>query len=262
VTLSERSEERYRRHLIIPELGAAGQEKLKTASVLVVGAGGLGSPTLYYLAGAGVGRLGVLDHDVVELSNLHRQPLHNTADVGAAKTASAAAKLRALNPEIEVVEHRTGFTPENAAAMIADYDVIVDAVDNFAARYLLNDACVLGGKTLVEAGILRFTGIAMTIRGGETTCYRCVFPQMPVDGLAPSGAQAGVFGPTPGVIGAVQAAEAIKVLVGFGRPLFDRLLTFDAADLSFTEVAVARDPACPVCGEQPTITTLEGWAAS
>jgi molybdopterin/thiamine biosynthesis adenylyltransferase len=262
VTLSEQSEERYRRHVIIPELGEAGQEKLKAASVLVVGAGGLGSPALYYLAGAGVGRLGVLDRDVVELSNLHRQPLHHTADIGGAKTASAAAKLRALNPEIEVVEHRTGLAPENAAELIAGYDVIVDAVDNFAARYLLNDACVLGGKTLVEAGILRFTGIVMTIRGGETTCYRCVFPQMPVDGLAPSGAQAGVFGPTPGVIGAVQAAEAIKVLVGFGRPLYDRLLTFDAADLSFVEVAVARDPACPVCGRQPTITTLKGWKAS
>jgi molybdopterin/thiamine biosynthesis adenylyltransferase len=262
VTLSEQERERYRRHLIIPELGVAGQEKLKAASALVVGAGGLGSPALYYLAGAGVGRLGVLDLDVVELSNLHRQPLHSTADIGGAKTMSAAAKLHALNPEIDVVEHRVCFAPENAAELIAGYDVVVDAVDNFAARYLLNDACVLGGKTLVEAGILRFTGIAMTIAGGETACYRCVFPQMPIDGVAPGGAEAGVFGPVPGVIGAVQAAEAIKVLVGFGRPLFDRLLTFDAAELTFTEVAVVRDAACPVCGERPTITGLEGWVAS
>jgi len=173
---------RYRRHLVIPEIGLEGQRALGRASVLVVGAGGLGSPCLFYLAAAGVGRLGVLDHDVVEVSNLQRQIIHSTADIGRSKTVSAAAKLRALNPGVEVVEHRLRFGPETAADLMAGYDVVVTAVDNLPTRFFLNDACVLCGATLVEAAILRFVGLATTIRGGETACYRCLFPELPAEG--------------------------------------------------------------------------------
>ncbi|MBM3147724.1 MAG: HesA/MoeB/ThiF family protein [Actinobacteria bacterium] len=247
---------RYRRHLVIPEIGLEGQRALGRASVLVVGAGGLGSPCLFYLAAAGVGRLGVLDHDVVEVSNLQRQIIHSTADIGRSKTVSAAAKLRALNPGVEVVEHRLRFGPETAADLMAGYDVVVTAVDNLPTRFFLNDACVLCGATLVEAAILRFVGLATTIRGGETACYRCLFPELPAEGSVPSPAEAGVFGPVAGVMGCIQATEAIKVIVGAGRPLYDRLLQFDALEMTFEEVAVQRDPACPVCGEAPRITDL------
>ena len=253
MTLSDTQQERYRRHLVIPDLGPEGQEKVRAASVLVVGAGGLGSPALLYLAGAGVGRLGVVDGDVVELSNLHRQILHSTADLGRPKTTSAAETLRALNPEVEVVEHALRFDAEAASELVSSYDVIVTAVDNLPTRFLLNDTCVLLGKTLVEASILHFVGMAMTIKGGESACYRCVFPLEPAPVDVPTGAQAGVFGPVPGVIGAIQAIEVLKVIVGFGRPLYDRLLTFDAAALEFNEVELARDPTCPVCGEHPSI---------
>jgi adenylyltransferase/sulfurtransferase len=253
---------RYGRHLIIPEIGERGQEKLKRGSVLVVGAGGLGSPVLLYLAAAGVGRLGVLDSDVVELSNLQRQILHALEDLGRAKTESAAETLLALNPDVTVERHQTRFDASNARELVRDYDVVVDAVDNFDSRFLLNDACVLERRILVEGAILRFTGLAFTIKGGETACYRCLFPRPPQPGEAPTTAEAGVFGPVPGVIGAVQAAEAIKVLVGFGRLLCDRLLQVDLGDTTFTEVEIARDPACPVCGERPTITDLSGYEAT
>jgi len=262
MTLRDDQRRRYARHLVIPELGERGQEKLAAAGVLVVGAGGLGSPALYYLAAAGVGRLGVVDGDVVELSNLQRQILHTTADIGRPKVASAAEKLRALNPDVTVVEHHVRVSADSVLDLLAGHDVIVGAVDNFATRYLINDACVLAGATLVEGAILRFTGLAMTIAGGRTACYRCVFPAVPDDGALPSPAEAGVFGPVPGVIGAVQAAEVVKLVTGFGEPLFDRLLEFDAAAATFHEVKVAREPACPVCGERPTIRSPQDSMAA
>jgi adenylyltransferase/sulfurtransferase len=261
MTLTQDECSRYARHLVIPELGEAGQDKLAAASVLVVGTGGLGSPCLYYLAAAGVGRLGVLDDDVVELSNLQRQILHTSADIGRLKTTSAAEKLRALNPCIEVVEERERFGSANAAELVSGYDVVVTAVDNLPSRFMLNDACVLAGKTLVEAAILRFVGLAMTIKGGKTACYRCLFPALPIGGAAPTPAEAGVFGPVAGVMGCLQANEVVKVLTGIGRPLYDRLLQFDALEMSFDEVAVQRDASCPVCGERPRITDIASSAA-
>ena len=256
MSLTAEERQRYARHLVIPDLGEEGQEKLAASSVLVVGAGGLGSPVCYYLAAAGVGRLGLVDADVVELSNLQRQVLHSTADLGRPKVESAAEKLTALNPGVRVEPHRVRFTAATAEDLVSSYDVVVDGVDNFPARYLLNDACVLLRKTLVEGAILQFIGLAMTIRGGETACYRCVFPEMPAPGLSPSPAEAGVFGPVPGTIGSIQAAEAVKVITGVGEPLYDRMLQYDAAALSFQEVSVAREPGCPVCGDAPTITRL------
>jgi molybdopterin/thiamine biosynthesis adenylyltransferase len=258
MSLSDDERERYGRHLVIPDIGEEGQERLKRGSVLVVGTGGLGSPALLYLAAAGVGRLGLVDSDVVELSNLQRQILHATDDVGRLKTESGAQTLRALNPDVTIERHQVRFDARNARELVRGYDVMIDAVDNFESRFLLNDVCVLERRTLVEAGILRFTGLAFSIRGGETACYRCLFPREPRPGEAPTTSEAGVFGPVPGVLGAVQAAEAIKIIVGFGRPLYDRLLQIDLADMSFSEVEVARDPACPVCGERPTITDLHG----
>lgn len=256
MTLSAEDRQRYARHLVIPELGEAGQEKLAAASVVVVGVGGLGSPAAYYLAAAGVGRLGLVDADAVELSNLQRQVLHTTNDLGRRKVESAAEKLHALNPRVRVETHDVRFSAATAEAVLRDYDVVVTGVDNFPARFLLNDACVLLRKTLVEGAILQFVGLAMTIRGGETACYRCVFPEMPPPGSSPSPAEAGVFGPVPGTIGSIQACEAIKVITGVGEPLYDRLLQYDAAALSFQEVAVAREPTCPVCGLTPSITSL------
>jgi adenylyltransferase/sulfurtransferase len=247
---------RYLRHLVIPELGEGGQEKLRAARVLVVGAGGLGSPCLLYLAAAGVGRLGVVDFDVVELSNLQRQIIHTTDDIGRDKTLSAAEKVTALNPEVEVVRHQMHLDAGTVEALVQPYDVVVTAVDNLPARFLLNDACVLARKTLVEGAILRFVGLAMTIKGGESACYRCLFPEPPAPGATQSVAEAGVFGPVPGVIGAIQATEVIKIVTGIGRPLTGRLLQYDALEMSFDEVEVSRDPACPVCGEHPVITAV------
>lgn len=261
MTLDATARERYARQLVIPEIGEAGQAALGRASVLVVGAGGLGSPVLLYLAAAGVGRVGIVDADVVDHSNLQRQVIHSTPDIGRVKTESAAQKLTALNPSVEVERHHLLLDQHTVAGLVADYDVIVTAVDNLVARYLLNDACVLQGKPLVEGAILRFFGTAMTILGGRSACYRCLFPRRPALDAASSPAEAGVFGPVAGAIGAIQAAEAVKVLLGIGRPLVDRLLQYDALDMSFTEIAVSRDPACPVCGEHPRISDLVASAA-
>ncbi len=256
MSLSAEDRRRYSRHLAIPEFGEEGQAKLAASSVLVVGTGGLGSPVLLYLAAAGVGRLGFVDDDVVELSNLQRQVLHSTADLGRRKVDSAADTLHALNPGIELVRHDMRFSAETAETLLGDYDVIVTAVDNFPARFLLNDACVLLRKTLVEGAILRFIGLAMTIRGGETACYRCVFPEMPATASVPSPADAGVFGPVAGTVGCIQACEVVKVVTGIGEPLYDRLLQFDAAEMTFQEVVLSREPDCPVCGREPAITSL------
>jgi molybdopterin/thiamine biosynthesis adenylyltransferase len=247
---------RYARHLLLPELDEAAHERLRAARVLVVGIGGLASPALYYLAAAGVGHLGLVDGDVVEASNLQRQILHFTPDIGRPKTDSAAEKLRALNPTIAVKTHATRLTAANALELIAGYDIVVTGVDNFPTRYLLNDAVVMTGKTLVEGAVLQFSGIAMTIRGGETACYRCLFPQAPPDGTVPGAAEAGVFGPAAGLIGVIQATEVLKVAAGFGRPLFNRALFIDLLEFSFDDIPVRRDPACPVCGTAPTITSL------
>jgi adenylyltransferase/sulfurtransferase len=249
---------RYDRQLMLEEIGERGQESLRRGSVLVVGAGGLGAPVLYYLVAAGVGRVGIVDDDVVELSNLQRQILYVTDDIGLPKADVAASRLAALNPEVTLEPCSSRFTAAAAFAMIDRYDVVVTAVDDFPTRYLLNDACVLRRKTLVEGAVLGLVGLAMTIRGGETACYRCLFPGPPpaTDVAAPS--EAGVLGPVPGTIGAIQALEAIKVLAGVGRPLYDRLLQFDGAALTFAEVEVARVPTCPICGERPLITDLGG----
>jgi adenylyltransferase/sulfurtransferase len=257
-TMRDEQAARYIRHLRLPEMDEAAHERLQAGRVLVVGAGGLGSPALYYLAAAGVGHLGIVDADVVELSNLQRQILHSTADLGRPKTTSAAETLRALNPDIDVVGYQERFTQHNAAALLADYDVIVDGVDNFASRYLLNDACVLQGKTLIEGAVLRYTGMVTTIKGGETACYRCLFPVEPADGQVPSAAEAGVFGPVAGMIGVLQAAEALKVLADFGQPLINRAAYVDLLTMAFDVIEVAREPDCPVCGQHPTITSLDG----
>lgn len=237
---------RYSRQLILPEVGLPGQERLRTAAVLVVGLGGLGSPAALYLAAAGVGRLGLCDGDRVDLSNLQRQVIHFTADLDRPKVASAAEKLRALNPGVDLVCHPEPLTAAGAADLIAPYDLVVAAVDNPAARYAVNDACVALGKPLVEAGIVGFQGVLMTVLPGRGPCYRCLFPAPPAD--APNCAGAGVVGALTGVVGSLQALEAIKVLMGVGEPLAGRILTIDGLTGRFREVAWPRDPHCPACG--------------
>ena len=244
------SDARYLRHLVIPELGESAQEKIRSAGVAVVGAGGLGSPCLYYLAAAGVGRLGVVDCGHVELSNLQRQVVHFTSDIGRAKTDSAAEKLTALNPEVEVIRHHILLDPTTADALVAAYDIVVAAVDNLEARYALNDACVRAGKALVEGAISHFTGSVMTILGGSSACYRCLSPEAPkVASNVPAG-PLGVFGPVPGVIGAIQASEVLKLIAGCGRPLVNRMLWLDVLDMTCDEIEIAREPSCPACGER------------
>lgn len=245
---------RYSRQLLLPGFGAATQERIRDGRVLVVGAGGLGSPVILYLAAAGVGTIGIVDNDVVDLTNLQRQIVHGVHDIGRSKVASAADAVEAINPGVHVVRHEDRLGAHNVMQLVAEYDVIVDGVDNFAARFLLNDACVLAGKTLVEAGILRFGGLVMTIKGGVSACYRCVYSEPPPPGAVPSCSEAGVLGSVAGVVGGLQANEAIKVLTGVGEPLFDRLLQFDALRSEFYEVGVERNAGCAVCGDAPTIT--------
>ncbi len=254
--LSEEEIERYSRHIILPEVGGSGQQKLKESSVLVIGAGGLGSPALLYLTAAGVGRIGVIEDDVVDLTNLQRQVLHATPDVGKAKAASASETMQRINPHVEIDVYQQRLTKENIFDILDKYDVIVDGVDNFPTRYLLNDACVMKKKTLIEGGILRFMGLIMSIRGGETACYRCVFEEPPPPGTVPSCAEAGVLGAVAGVVGTLQATEVLKILTGIGKPLYNRLLQFDAEELRFHEVKAKRNPDCPVCGKKPSITEL------
>jgi molybdopterin/thiamine biosynthesis adenylyltransferase len=256
VLISGHERLRYDCQLVLKDVGERGQDKLRGASVLVVGAGGLGAPALYYLVAAGVGRVGVVDDDVVELSNLQRQILFTTADIGRSKAEVAAERLAALNPEVTVEPHAVRLMAANTRELVRDHDVIVTAVDNFAARYLINDACVFERKTFVDGAVLRMVGLAMTVKGGETACYRCLFPEPPPPAAVISCSEAGVLGPVPGTIGAIQALEVLKVLTGAGQPLYDRLLQFDGGALTFTEVQVARVPACPVCGERPTVTGL------
>lgn len=251
---------RYARHLLIPGVGREGQERLAAARVLVVGAGGLGSPALLYLAAAGVGTIGVVDADVVELTNLQRQVIHSDADLGRPKTESAAAAVARVNPHVQVVRHDLVLDSSNALEVIRDYDVVVDGTDNFPTRYLLNDACVLLGKPHVWGSILRFDGQVSVWWAGHGPCYRCVFPEPPPPGSVPSCAEGGVFGVLCAAIGSVQSAEAIKLLLGVGEPLTGRLLVHDALRQTWDTLTVRADPSCPACGSEPTITELIDYA--
>lgn len=247
---------RYSRHLIMPEVGMAGQLELKAARVLCIGAGGLGSPVLLYLAAAGVGTLGLVDFDEVDYSNLHRQIIHGTPDVGRSKLDSAKSRLNALNPEVEVVTYEMALSSENALGLFADYDLVIDGTDNFPTRYLVNDACVIQGKPNIYGSIFRFEGQASVFATKDGPCYRCLYPEPPPPGLVPSCAEGGVLGILPGVIGTLQATEAIKVILGIGEPLIGRFLIFDALKMRFRELKLRKDPDCPVCGEHPTVTQL------
>ncbi len=252
---------RYSRHLILPEVGLAGQRKLKNARVLIVGAGGLGAPVGLYLAAAGVGHLGLVDFDVVDESNLHRQVIHGTRDVGRAKVSSAADRLYDVNPKVHVEAYETRLTSQNALELLAEYDVIVDGTDNFPTRYLVNDACVLLGKPNVYGSIFRFEGQASVFWARAGACYRCLYQEPPPPGLVPSCAEGGVLGVLPGIIGSIQANETIKLILGGGDTLINRLLLFDAWKLRFREMKLRRDPACPICGEHPTIHELIDYEA-
>ncbi len=252
--LDEAQRKRYSRHVLIPEVGLAGQRRLLEASVLVVGAGGLGSPALLYLAAAGIGRLGFVDDDEVDASNLQRQVLHSTDAVGEPKVKSAEQRIRGLNPDVEPVGYQERLTAESVDRILGDgWEVVVDGADNFPTRYLLNDAAVWHGLPVVHGSIFRFEG-QLTVFAPGGPCYRCLFPTPPPPELAPSCAEGGVLGVLPGVIGSLQGAETLKLVLEIGDPLIGRLLLFDALAGSFTEVAVPRDPACPICGDEPTIT--------
>jgi sulfur-carrier protein adenylyltransferase/sulfurtransferase len=247
---------RYSRHLILPEVGVEGQRKLKAARVLCVGTGGLGSPLALYLAAAGVGTLGLVDFDVVDASNLQRQIIHSTADIGRKKLDSAEEKLTALNPALNVVKHETMLSSANALDILKDYDVIADGTDNFPTRYLVNDACVLLGKPNAYGSIFRFEGQASVFAAKDGPCYRCLYPEPPPPGLVPSCAEGGVLGILPGLIGVIQATEAIKLILGIGEPLIGRLLLVDALKLRFRELKLRKNPDCPACGTHPTVTKL------
>jgi adenylyltransferase/sulfurtransferase len=252
---------RYSRHLIMPEVTIEGQRKLKQGSVLLVGTGGLGSPAALYLAAAGVGRIGLVDFDVVDDSNLQRQIIHDTSWVGKPKLDSARARLSALNPYITLESHATALDSSNALEIMRGYDVIVDGTDNFETRYLTNDACFLLKKPNVYGSIFRFEGQASVFWPEKGPCYRCLYPEPPPPGLVPSCAEGGVLGILPGVVGGIQATEALKILLGIGEPLVGRLLLYDALAMRFEELRLRRDPKCPLCGEHPTITELQDYAA-
>ncbi len=247
---------RYSRHLLIPEVGLEGQRKLKAASALIVGTGGLGSPAALYLAAAGVGRIGLVDHDVVETTNLQRQILHGSGMVGRLKVESARARLLDLNPAIQVEAFNEPFTSASAMRIASNYDILIDGTDNFPTRYLINDLCVLTSKPNVYGSIFRFEGQASVFHAEQGPCYRCLFPEPPPPGLVPTCAEGGVFGVLPGVIGAIQATEALKILLGIGSTLVGRLLLYNALDMSFEYVKLKKNPKCRVCGEKPEITGL------
>jgi adenylyltransferase/sulfurtransferase len=254
--LTAKERQRYSRHLLLPEVAEEGQRRLKSARVLCVGAGGLGSPAALYLAAAGVGTLGLVDFDVVDLSNLQRQIIHGTSDVGRPKLESAQARLEALNPDVRVQTFDGRFSVANARTLVDAFDVIVDGTDNFPARYLVNDACVLYRKPNVWGSIFRFEGQASVFATPHGPCYRCLHPEPPPEGLVPSCAEAGVLGVLPGIIGTIQATEAIKLILGIGEPLIGRFLIYDALRMRFRDLKLRKDPDCPICGPRPTITDL------
>ena len=255
-TLSPSEIRRYSRHLIMPEVGTLGQQKLKAAKVLMIGTGGLGSPLGMYLAAAGVGTLGLVDFDVVDESNLHRQLLYGEADIGRPKLDAAAERLNVVNPNVNLIKHQVTFSSDNALEIVKDYDLVVDGTDNFPTRYLVNDACVLSGKPNVYGSIFRFEGQVSVFWAEKGPCYRCLFPEPPPPGLVPSCAEGGVLGVLPGIIGSLQANEVIKLIIGEGEPLIGRLTLFDALQMKFRELKLRRNPDCPVCSDHPTQTEL------
>jgi sulfur-carrier protein adenylyltransferase/sulfurtransferase len=254
--LSREEIARYSRHLIIPDLAMDGQKRLRSASVLLIGAGGLGSPNAMYLAAAGVGHLGLIDFDVVDASNLQRQVIHGTSDIGRSKLESARDKIAEINPGVRVTLHNTRLSSENARELIRDYDLVVDGSDNFPTRYLVNDACVLEGKPYVWGSIYRFDGQASVFWAEHGPCYRCLYPEPPPPGMVPSCAEGGVLGVLCATVGSIQANEAVKLITGMGEPLVGRLVIYDALELSFKDIRVRKDPDCAVCGEHPTVTEL------
>jgi adenylyltransferase/sulfurtransferase len=253
--------QRYSRHIILPEVGGKGQKKILQAKVLIIGAGGLGCPVGYYLAAAGVGTIGIIDNDSVELSNLQRQIAHNTDRLGMLKVESARTTFEALNPDVKVVGIKERMTRDNIMGFMKEYDIVVDGSDNFPTRYLVNDACVMLKKPLVSGAILRFEGQVTTIVPGEGHCYRCLFEEMPPAGLVPSCQEAGVIGAIPGVVGSLQAIEVFKLILGKGDVLKNTLLIYDALKTTFRRVKVPKNPECPVCGDNPTITELQDYDA-
>jgi sulfur-carrier protein adenylyltransferase/sulfurtransferase len=255
-TLSNEEILRYSRHLIMPEVGMEGQLKLKRAKVLLIGTGGLGAPLGLYLAAAGVGRIGVVDFDKIDFTNLQRQVMFGTSDVGRPKIEAAAERMAGINPEIRLDRYETALTSENALDIMRDYDIVVDGTDNFPTRYLVNDACVLLGKPNVYGSIFRFEGQASIFGAPGGPCYRCLYPEPPPPGLVPSCAEGGVLGVLPGIIGSIQAMETLKLILGKGEPLIGRLLLFDALGMKFRELKLRKNPECPVCGEHPTVTKL------
>lgn len=256
MSLTNDEVKRYSRHLIMPEVGVDGQEKLKAGSVLCIGAGGLGSPAALYLAAAGVGRIGIVDFDVVDFSNLQRQIIHGTPDVGRSKLASAKDRLLGLNPLVTIDTYETALSSKNALDLFKPYDVILDGTDNFPTRYLVNDACVLLGKPNAYGSIFRFEGQASVFATKNGPCYRCLYPEPPPPGLVPSCAEGGVLGVLPGVIGTIQATEAVKLIMGIGEPLIGRFLIYDALKMKFRELKLKKDADCPMCGTHPTVTAL------
>jgi adenylyltransferase/sulfurtransferase len=261
MTLTPDARQRYARHLTLPQVGEAGQERLRDASVLIVGLGGLGSPAALYLAAAGVGRLGLMDHDAVAIHNLQRQILHDTASVGRPKTESARARLEGLNPQVTLDTWQVAVTRDNARGIIADYDLVIDGTDTFTTRYLLNDACILEGRPLVQASVHRFEGQLSVYGVGDGPCYRCVHPEPPPAGSVPNCAEGGVLGVLPGLLGTMQATEALKLILGIGEPLQGRLLVVDALTMRFREVAVDRDPSCAWCATRTARELLPDYAA-
>ena len=253
---SEEQITRYSRHILLPEVGGKGQKKITQAKVLMIGAGGLGSPAALYLAAAGIGTIGFIDPDTVDLSNLQRQILHHTSDLGQAKVQSAKEKIGLLNPDVTVHTYQDRLNAQNALDYIKPYDVVIDGVDNFPSKFLINDACYFANTPLIHGGILRFEGRVFSILPGQSACYRCIFNQPPPSGLVPSCQEAGIIGVVAGIIGTIQATEALKLILGIGAPLTDRILDFDARKTAFREIRTKRNPKCALCGEQPTITTL------
>jgi sulfur-carrier protein adenylyltransferase/sulfurtransferase len=256
VTFTNEEIRRYGRHLIMPEVTLEGQQKLKAARVIVIGTGGLGAPILAYLAAAGVGHIGVVDFDTVDLSNLHRQIIHKTGNVGKNKTTSAVEMMKDINPQIDIKTYETSLRSDNALELLKDYDIVIDGTDNFPTRYLVNDACALLDKPNVYGSIFRFEGQATVFWASRGPCYRCLYPEPPEPGTVPSCAEGGVLGVLPGVVGTIQATEAVKLIIGQGDPLIGRLLLFDALKMKFRELKLRKDPKCPLCGENKTVTEL------
>ncbi|MBI4550726.1 MAG: molybdopterin-synthase adenylyltransferase MoeB [Candidatus Latescibacteria bacterium] len=259
--LTSEERERYSRHLRVPEVGEKGQIKILDAKVLLIGAGGLGSPAGYYLAAAGVGTMGLIDSDVVDVTNLQRQILHGTSDIGRPKVVSATETIKDLNPGVNVVTFQERLMSDNIMDIIKDYDIVVDGCDNFPTRYLVNDACVLAGKPNVHGSIYQFDGYATVFYPGKGPCYRCMYPEPPPPGMVPSCDEAGVLGVLPGVVGVIQATETLKLILGKGQPLIGRVLMYDALDMSFNTFSVRRNPACPICGDNPTVHELIDYEA-